>query len=74
MRFDHAPVPLVRRADDRAGRALLVLHDLGRTRATTHVIRGLSERVPAAGALREKGAPISLRDRIEELVADTRAA
>ena len=74
VHFEHAPEPLVRHADSPAGRALLALNYLGRKRATTQVIRDLTKRVPAADLLNAKGAPIWLRDRIEELDADPRAA
>jgi len=74
VRFEHAPEPLVRQAGNPAGRALLALHYLGRQRATTDLLRDLTKRVPAADLLREKGAPTWLRDRIEELDADSRAA
>ena len=74
VRFEHAPEQLVRHAGSPAGRAILALHYLGRKRATTQVIRDLTKRVPAADLLREKGTPSWLRDRIEELDAERRAA
>jgi hypothetical protein len=74
VHFEHAPEQLVRHAGSPAGRALLALHYLGRERVTTELLRDLTKRVPAADLLREKGTPIWLRDRIEELDADARAA
>jgi hypothetical protein len=73
VHFEHAPEQLVRCADP-AGRALLALHYLGRQRATTEPLRDLTKRVPTADLLHEKGTPIWLRDRIEELAADARSA
>ena len=74
VHFEHAPEPLVRHADNPAGRALLALHYLGRKRATTDLLRDLTKRVPAADLLHEKGTPVWLRDRIKELDAGPRAA
>ena len=74
VHFEHAPEQLVRHADSPAGRALLALHYLGRTRATTEVIRNLTKRVPTADLLNKEGTPIWLRDRIKELDGDARAA
>ena len=74
VHFEHAPEPLVRHADSPAGRVLLALHYLGRTRATTELIRDLTKRVPVADLLHEKGTPMWLHDRIKELDADPRAA
>jgi len=54
--------------------ALLALHYLGRQRTTTDLLRDLTKLVPAADLLSEKGAPIWLRDRINELDVDPRAA
>lgn len=73
VHFEHVPVKLTRHADSPAGRALLALYYLGRQRATTALPRDLTKRVPAEDLLREKGAPIWLRDRIKEIDADARA-
>ena len=74
VHFEHAPETLVRHADSPVGRVLLALHYLGHTRATTELIRDLNKRVPVEDLLHETGTPMWLRDRIEELDADPRAA
>lgn len=74
VHFEHVPEHLVRNADSPAGLALLALHYLGRQHATADLLRDLTARVPVDGLLREKGAPIWLRERIRNLDADARAA